>query len=223
MIIGGVAPISILWNDGNTDSERQNLAEGLYTFTVTDANDCTQKDSVTITNPPTLIIDILNIQEPDDTGMGGEISVQATGGTPSYTYSWNDGNMDSLRINLGFGIYLLTVTDANGCTAMQSWEFASDSLIYTYSETDNLCYGYCEGSIDLTIAGGVQPYEILWNDGNTDEDRTALCDGTYQAQITDASSNILSTEWVEISSPDSIEIDGIIYLVSCLLTPMTQR
>ncbi|MEZ5050463.1 MAG: gliding motility-associated C-terminal domain-containing protein [Saprospiraceae bacterium] len=218
MITGGTDPVFILWNDGNTDSERQNLAQGLYAVTVTDGNGCTQQDSVTITNPPILIIDILNILEPEDTGMGGEISVQATGGTPSYTYSWNDGNMDSLRINLGFGIYLLTVTDANGCTATQSWEFASDSLIYAYSETDNLCYGYCEGSIDLTIAGGVQPYEILWNDGNTDEDRTALCDGTYQAQITDASSNILSTEWVEISSPDSIEIDGIIYPVSCLDT-----
>ncbi|MBL0052100.1 MAG: hypothetical protein IPP29_11620 [Bacteroidetes bacterium] len=46
--------------------------------------------------------------------------------------------------------------------------------------------GGSDGSIDVTATGGTTPYTYLWNDGDTNEDRTNLTAGTYTVTVTDA-------------------------------------
>jgi hypothetical protein len=47
-MLGGNAPFSYLWGDGNTDSARTSLAGGIYRVTITDVNGCAEKDSIAI-------------------------------------------------------------------------------------------------------------------------------------------------------------------------------
>ena len=63
----------------------------------------------------------------------GTITLNVSGGTPAYTYSWNAGQNNSNYLNnLMPGIYYVKVTDASGCKSMDGFEvFASNEICYT--------------------------------------------------------------------------------------------
>jgi gliding motility-associated-like protein len=50
----------------------------------------------------------------------GTATASASNGTPPYTYNWNNGETNSVATGLSAGLYLVTVTDANGCTRTQT-------------------------------------------------------------------------------------------------------
>lgn len=58
----------------------------------------------------------------------------------------------------------------------------------TGTQVNVSCFGGSNGSINTTPTGGVTPYTFLWNDGNTNEDRTGLLPGTYSVTVTDGAS-----------------------------------
>ncbi len=47
----------------------------------------------------------------------GTTTVNVTGGSPAYTYNWNNGSNTANATNLYAGTYTVTVTDAHNCTA----------------------------------------------------------------------------------------------------------
>jgi gliding motility-associated-like protein len=112
--------VSYGWsNQGNT-ADLSNLTSGMYQLTLTDANGCTssynfvvnQNNPVTIDQSQALVTNATCL-------MNGSISgLSVSGGTNNYTYSWQPGNLSTLNIsNLPAGTsYVLTVTDANGCS-----------------------------------------------------------------------------------------------------------
>ena len=51
--------------------------------------------------------------------------------------------------------------------------------------TDESSFQANDGAIDLTISGGTAPYQIEWNDDETEEDRTNLSPGIYTVTVTD--------------------------------------
>ena len=53
--------------------------------------------------------------------------------------------------------------------------------------TDLTCFGTCNGAIDLTIVGGTPPYAYTWSNGDSTQDLSGLCGGTYDVTVTDAS------------------------------------
>ncbi len=88
------------------------LAVGTYSLTLTDANNCTSEQMITISQPEQLLVEL------SETGNQLETIIQ--GGTPPYTYLWNIG---STNPSINFDPthhYTVTVTDANGCTAVAS-------------------------------------------------------------------------------------------------------
>lgn len=50
----------------------------------------------------------------------GAIELAVNGGVPPYTFNWNDGTRGPAQSDLCKGIYSVTVTDFNGCKAIQS-------------------------------------------------------------------------------------------------------
>lgn len=131
---GGVAPYTYAWNNGNNSADNENLSAGNYSFTITDNNACTFTGSVTLTSPDSISISA-NIT-PTSPGTGnGIIALTVTGGTPGYTYLWDNGANTSTITNLAEGNYCVTITDAANCT--KSLCFQVDETV-SISETGDM-------------------------------------------------------------------------------------
>ena len=214
----GNGPYDILWSSGETTLVIEDLASGNYSVTVTDAEGCVYVQIYTINSPSQLIIQVEEETPPNQLGNDGRIDITISGGSPDYTYQWNQGDTTQDLNGLTWGTYIVVVTDANGCTATESWMFDPSELMATNTIQNNKCYGDCNGEITLLISGGTLPYEILWDDGSNSEQITSLCDGTYHVTINDATGQSVQINNIMISSPDQILLSGNVYPVSCLNT-----
>ena len=128
------------------------------------------------------------------TGDDGSISLTASGGAAPYTYSWNTGASSATLSGLTQGSYSVTVTDANGCTANQSFAVGNncssgpcDNVTITLTETitPESCTGD-DGGISLTASGGAAPYTYSWNTGASGATLSGLPQGSYTVTVTDA-------------------------------------
>ncbi len=103
------------------------------------------------------------------------------------TFLWSNGSTSEDQFGLTAGMYTVTVTTATGCTATDSaYINAPVALSVSGSVFDPTCFGYNDGSIDVTVSGGSAPYTYLWNDAETTEDRGTLVTGNYTVLVTDA-------------------------------------
>ena len=116
IISGGNPPFAYLWSTGSTDSFITGLDTGNYSLMVTEkTTDCIVYDKIVVTQPDTLQISA-DITEDVCRGSKGIIAATVKGGTPPYTYLWNDKQTGSSISGLLTGNYELSVTDINGCS-----------------------------------------------------------------------------------------------------------
>ncbi|MCB0395941.1 MAG: T9SS type A sorting domain-containing protein [Flavobacteriales bacterium] len=207
---GGVPPYSYLWdaNAGNATTVSVNsLCLGFYLYTVTDNNGCSFSDTVFINDPPSPLAlgmdkgDVLCNGSCDGFGVA-----QPTAGTPPYSFQWdiNAGyQTNDTATGLCAGHYLVTVTDNNGCIAVDSVDVGEPSaLSIGFNSGDALCSGACDGFAKANPSGGVPPYSFQWdsNAGSQTVDSVgSLCSGTYFVTVTDnngcqSSNSIIITE-----------------------------
>tara|TARA_B100001142_G_scaffold160772_1_gene161006 strand:+ start:2351 stop:7903 length:5553 start_codon:yes stop_codon:yes gene_type:complete len=175
-----------LWSDISSSLEdRTNMSPGLYYLQIDD-NNCFIRDTFVFNQPDSLFIIAQQTPSVCVNGNSGEISVQAFGGTPSYSYFWSNwaGN-SSVNSNLSPGVYDLDVYDNNGCLLEESFTISSYQLTVS-SNIDHIdCYGDSTGSIDVTVSGGFFPYVYLWSDGTATEDIYNLSEGSVSCSIID--------------------------------------
>ena len=116
---GGLAPYSYSWNTVpvKTTASITGLAPGSYTVNVTDAAGCIKSTTVTITQPPLLIVNTSQTNVTFPGGNNGSGTVFPSGGTPPYTFLWNTipPQFTSSVTNLTAGVYKCTVTDSKSC------------------------------------------------------------------------------------------------------------
>lgn len=110
----GIIPYTYNWApSGGTKDSIYNASAGTYTCTVTDSNGCVSLDTVTITQPPQLVVKAYS--SPSTGGCTGSMWAVVTGGTPLYTYTWcNSSTVDSV-VNACPGTCCVLVQDHNGC------------------------------------------------------------------------------------------------------------
>lgn len=139
VIATGNGTLSYLWNDANasTTSSVNNLCEGYFSVTITDIADCTVKDSILI-NAPNSISIIVNTTN-DNGQCNGTAASTVAGGTPPYTYLWDDSQNQTLAAisNLCNGSYNIEVTDTNGCTTNEQISIGDASSV---EENEKLNY-----------------------------------------------------------------------------------
>ncbi len=207
-IVGGDAPYTISWNDQNSQTlsstnpnyVREDMCAGAYVFTVVDANGREENLNIQLVDLDAILIG--SIVTPETTGMDGAINTSVTGGQPPYMYNWAPSNLPATadQENLSAGLHIVTVTDANGCQAIES--FVVDNNIGPVEILPVLnqitCFGDTNGSIDITVTGGKLPYNFLWSDNQTTEDAIGLGAGTYTVTVTDANGD------EQISGPHTI-------------------
>ncbi|MCI4669246.1 MAG: gliding motility-associated C-terminal domain-containing protein [Bacteroidia bacterium] len=161
---GGTTPYIFQWSNGSFQEDLTDLPADIYDIQVTDDQGCIFQDSYTITEP----LEGLNIQAnvKDATcagGRDGSISYEANGGTPPYTYVWSNNSTEENQFDLVAGLYSVLLTDANGCTKVDSFEIKQPDFFDIEADiTPVKCAGESNGSIRLTSIGGTAPYEFLW-------------------------------------------------------------
>lgn len=186
---GGTSPYTYLWNTGATVQSPNGMAAGTYTVTVSDANGCELIQNVTISQPQdslqatASVVHLLCHNQPT-----GSINLTTSGGTAPYTYLWNNGNTTQHPTQLSAGNYTVLITDANGCTQIYSALVTQPAAYPNVSglTTPVSCKGQQNGAITLNIAGGTEPFSVIWNTGATSTDLQDLGAGVYTVTVTDA-------------------------------------
>ena len=186
-ISGGLAPFMYLWSNGSITEDLIDLAPGIYSVTVTDANNCTSIDSVDVhQNPGVEVNDSysnINCPDLDD----GSIYLDIIGESSEYDIVWSTGSDSSYVFDLSPGNYSVTITTINGCIWNQSYDLTLNSdLIITAEVKDNLCFQEQEGSINMQIDNSTSPYNISWSNGSIDEDLTNISAGLYEFSLIDS-------------------------------------
>jgi gliding motility-associated-like protein len=220
---GGVAPFSYLWNTSETDSFIENLVAGEYIVTVTDANGCFEFDTIVLQNPDSFLVETIISNVSCYGGSDGVISVIATGGTPPYDYSWLSGNsivapVSADRLENIAGTYSVIITDAQLCTdtLLELIISEPDLLQISYTTTNETCDEANDGSIIVSVTGGVTPYMYGIDNGNKTSGNTftSLPPGDYTIEIADTNNCFADTSFTIIAgdvfsfsfNPDSLQI-----------------
>lgn len=134
-------------------------------------------------------IDAVAVEEIFDTcgACNGGVRISPEYGTAPYAYTWNDSlaQTDSLATLLCIGEYVVTITDDEGFTGVDTFTVSGNSAITASAIVTETSPSTPNGSIDLTISGGSGSYSISWDNGDTGEPIDQLAAGTYVATITD--------------------------------------
>ena len=94
----------------------------------------------------------------------GAINITVSGGTSPYTYLWSNAATTEDLTAIGAGSYSVTITDGNMCTSVNMYAVTQPTSIAIVDTIMNVsCNSGTDGSIALTIAGGVSPYTYLWS------------------------------------------------------------
>ncbi|MEM0519287.1 Ig-like domain-containing protein, partial [Aequorivita flava] len=189
---GGTPPYTYSWSPGGqTTRIITGLSAGIYTVTVTDANGCTETATTTV-NPGSchnLSANPSSTPVSCNGSSDGSATVSVSNGVGPFTYLWSPGGETTQTITgLSAGNYTVTVTDQTTlCTVDATATVSQPNILSSgIAITSVSCFGGNNGSLDLTVLGGTQPYSFLWNNGATTEDLFNLTAGTYSVTITDA-------------------------------------
>ncbi|MBK9390648.1 MAG: gliding motility-associated C-terminal domain-containing protein [Bacteroidetes bacterium] len=215
---GGVAPYRFrLGSDSyQTSGTFGSMKAGDFTITVQDANLCSFDMNVTITESPAIVLSLSAFKDISCFGTtDGSVTISASVGNIPYEYSINGGTYQSSGtfIGIGPGSHIITVRDANLCTATIPVTFTEPAeLTVSYISTEASCPDEPDGSITLTVAGGTQPYNYIWNDGITTNDRENIEGGSYSLVVTDLNGCAKSLDAVVgvTGSPQCIIVQEII-------------
>ncbi|GAA4837488.1 hypothetical protein GCM10023331_23350 [Algivirga pacifica] len=205
-VSGGKAPYRYHWSNGATTKDLINIGAGTYKVIVTDAYNCKKEAVIKMSSPKSIKIEAYKEDVSCTNDSDGSITLVVTGGTVPYTYLWSNGATTKNLTGLSTGVYSVTVTDSNACTASKTIKIETGSeLKLKLTKKDILCYGDKDGEAKVIVYGGVAPYTYLWSNGETTSTITGLAVGTYSVQVTDAK-GCVGTGAVEIKSPNALSI-----------------
>ncbi|MFH1321906.1 MAG: PKD domain-containing protein [Bacteroidota bacterium] len=190
-VTGGTSPYNYLWSNLATSEDIINLTAGPYDVTATDAKGCTIAASVNIIEPAAIILST-SVNDASCGLANGSTCVTPSGGTPSYNYLWNDTSAQTTDCATALiaGTFIITVTDANGCTSTTTLILndipGGSAVISSFINASG--FGICDGQATVNLTSGTLPYTYLWNDpgSQTTAIATGLCAGTWCVTVTDA-------------------------------------
>ncbi len=173
----------------STNQNISNLFPGTYNLVVSDSLGCSKSLSVSITQSTPIVITTSVTPVTCYQANNGTVSVSVSGGNPSFQYTWSNLATNLNQTNLSSGNYTLTVIDASGCQKSVT-VYIPDAPIFTVNSTMNSisCFGANNGSINLSLTGGIAPISYSWSDGSSlGLTRNNLGPGIYSVTIVDAS------------------------------------
>lgn len=187
----GTPPYTFTWPGGFTGPTQSGLSAGAYVVTVTDDKNCTNIFTVLVSEPDSLQA-IASATNESCLGNDGMVTVNASGGTPPYTYTWNNGGSGNPLTGLNAGTYSATITDSEGCSDTTSATVGpADTIQISFSNVQNATCPDNNGTATVTATGGNPGYTYSWSGGQTGNMPTTLSSGTHVVTVTDVSGCIV--------------------------------
>ncbi|MES2591268.1 MAG: Ig-like domain-containing protein [Bacteroidota bacterium] len=209
LVAGGNPLYAYNWSTGINDTialtldSITGLCAGGYTVTVTDANGCSDVDSVIITQPTQISPNVTTTNTTCNGVCDGTAKSVPTDGTSPYTFAWSTGSIDSVVTGLCAGTYTVIVTDASGCSTTSTVIISEAPAVLANAVITNATCGLCNGQAQLVPSGGVTPYTYLWGNGQTTDTISNLCAGLYSVNIIDSIGCSVSFS-IPISNPGGV-------------------
>jgi len=212
----GTSPYTYSWSNGGTTTTITALDIGLYTIAVTDINNCTSLDTVSVNE--SMVVTVTELSPSTCGNADGVATVSSvSGGFPPYDYVWSSGDTTVTDSSLTSGIQYVSVIDVNGCVAYATINISDSDTgpsIGLQSQTNNICSGDQLGAVDIFVLGGTTPYTVMWSNGETTQDVDSLGEGIYEVSITDAD-GCVATESYTITTPDPLTSTTVVSDASC--------
>lgn len=223
--VGGIAPYTINWSDGQTGNTASGLCSGDITVSITDAVGCTIDTTITVNEAPEIETTSTFSNNATCGLCNGSATVNVTGGVGPYTYDWEPdpagGEGTNNATGLCPGVITVLITDANGCTLTESFgisDVAGEDV--SVSTTDVSCSGDCDGTAEASYVCSDPPCTVEWftgaglSTGVTTDLIEDLCEGDYYVEVINASGCVTVVD-ITISGPPPIVIDEVITPISC--------
>ena len=188
-----------LWSTGAV-VQTINISEtGIYSVTVTGANDCTASDSKTVT-----VTDQLSIDLGEDMDVcADDLPIIIDAGSGFAGYEWSNGEETQSIIVEAPGTYSVVVTDESACTA-------TDSKLITVFDNPTVDLGetteLCPHDLPATIDAGSGFTAYVWSNGETTQSIQSSLAGNYQVTVTDENA-CTATDAIEMIVYETPAID----------------
>lgn len=217
---GGTEPYSFTWSNGATGADIDALSEGYYTVTITDSNGCNLKRTFSVKTDNTLSASARITNTNCFNDPIGAIELQISGGTAPYSVEWSTGEQQENLTGLVAGKYTAHISDAAGCTLQYSAYVRETQLfVYPVIVQHPSCPGDSDGSIDMEVYYGTEPYRFEWSNGFETKNLTDLTAGTYSVMVTDAE-GCTASRTVTLVEPEPLTLNITAEAVSCDTDPV---
>ena len=211
---GGTAPFDNYLN-GSLQSSliTSNLSAGSYADSIEDANGCTAINTIILNEAPELVSTLTPTNISCNGICDGDITSSTLGGILPYSYLWTSITDTTADIsNLCAGLYNLSISDGNGCTANSSATITEPSpILFSIDSVSNIStYAGNDGAIYISAGGGVGNLTFYWTNPvaftSNSEDIDNLMSAIYVLNITDSNSCSLDTS-IELTQPSSLTLN----------------
>jgi gliding motility-associated-like protein len=213
---GGTFPYSFLWSNSLTGNQLVDLDPGTYSVEITDDNGCTASDNgnIGILGSINAVINLIqSISCPNE--IDAVIEAVSSNAENPVSYLWNIGETSPILSNIGSGDYIVNITDNWGCVGISSIILSDPpSMQIEASITPIRCNGENNGSINLSVTGGIVPYIYTWSNLFDDNNNVGLYGGEYFVTIYDGNSCSV-TETYNVIEPDELVLESQISNISC--------
>lgn len=187
----GQAPLQYVWTlPGGTElytPSISHLSAGNYTLNIIDAIGCVGTEYFSITEPSALNLSLTHL-DAGCNGLYGEATASVSGGTPGYTYQWNDpaAQTSATATNLSTGTFTVIVRDANQCQVSGSVDILGGNPISaSITSTPATCVA-TDGTASVVVTGGSGDFSYAWTPNvSNGPDATGLMTGVYDVVVTD--------------------------------------
>ena len=214
-VSGGTPGYTYLWSNNQTTNTATNLSAGIYTVTVSDANNCSSIATVQLYDPNSSTCQAyFNYFTPDTTNTNTvyfqDLSVpDSISFISSYFWDFGDGSSSIVAnpvhtFGSGSRTICLTIQTSSGCTSNYCDVITvgnNGCLLYANITTQSpTTIGGSDGYIESNVYGGTAPYSYLWDNGATTANIYNLTSGIYTLNVID-SNGCQNTFYAELYEP----------------------